>query len=157
MYRQRKLNRLKKYDYSLPGYYFVTICTKKHAVWFGEIINGQMYLNTFGNIVLYEILWIKMNIKNIKIDNYIIMPNHIHLIVQIECKSISLSNLIGMLKSKISKKIKQMNEYEFKWQKSFYDHIIRNNKSLNNIKTYIINNPKNWINDNYYSPFKNTP
>ncbi len=109
-------------------------------------------------------MWLKNRYRYIKIDHYIInhyiiMPNHIHLTLQINQnkngKTKSLSSLIGILKSRSSKIIHDMNEYEFKWQKSFYDHVIKNEKAYHNIKNYIINNPKNWKNNNYfYNPLK---
>jgi hypothetical protein len=83
---QRKTIRLKEYDYSQPGDYFVTICTQDHEYTFGKIINGEMQLNNVGNMV--KECWEKISVhfKNVELDSYIIMPNHLHGIIAIcEC------------------------------------------------------------------------
>src|SRR6056297_970908 len=81
---QRKLNRHKNIDYSLPGFYHVTICTKEKFDWFGKIINQKINLNPFGKTI--DKFWnlIPEFYKNIKLDEYIIMPDHIHGIIQIK-------------------------------------------------------------------------
>jgi REP element-mobilizing transposase RayT len=76
--RQRKSIRLKEYDYSQAGEYFVKICTQNHECKFGNIVNGEMHLNDFGMVV--EDCWkgIPLHFKNVELDEYIIMPNHLH-------------------------------------------------------------------------------
>ena len=78
---KRKLTRLKGYDYSTPGAYFITICTNLNLYLFGKITKEHMQLNKLGEIVNQEILKIESHYKNIQIDKYIIMPNHIHMII----------------------------------------------------------------------------
>ncbi|MFH0771653.1 MAG: transposase [Candidatus Omnitrophota bacterium] len=91
-------------------------------------------------------------------DAFVIMPNHIHGIIVIECpvgngparsvdENNNLSVVIGSYKSSVTKQINRINNAGFKWQKSFYDHIIRNDKSLNSIREYIVNNPLTWDKD----------
>ena len=172
LFTQRKLLRLKKFDYSTPGYYFVTICTKRRIPFFGEIINRNIILNEIGNIVKQQWLWLEKNFKYVKLDEWIIMPNHLHGIVIINnyvgngrdrslpTKIKPLPELIGAFKTTSSKLIRQLGLNSFQWQKSYYDHIIRNENSLQKIRQYIrynhlkwktdIENPKNYLKTNDY-------
>lgn len=150
--------RLSGYDYSQNGMYFVTICTKGRIEYFGEIKNGEMVLNDCGKITEKRLLWLPKNFNYIGIDCHIIMPNHIHLVLEIHndvgtgrdlslpIKIKSLSELIGAFKTTSSKFI-HGTEPEFQWQRSFYDHIIRNEISLNKIREYIQTNPAMWEKD----------
>ena len=91
----RKLPRLKEFDYSNPAYYFITICTKKHQDFFGVVKNGTMFLNEAGNII--NTVW--TNLKNyfaIELDEYCIMPNHFHgILILKEGQEHSLYTIIG--------------------------------------------------------------
>jgi putative transposase len=82
--RNRKLNRLKNYDYSKGGYYFVTICTKNREDWFGKVENGKMHLNRFGEIA--KDCWAKIptHFQDVGTDEFSVMPNHVHGILTIE-------------------------------------------------------------------------
>ena len=166
----RQSMRLKDYDYSQDGYYFVTICAKNKVEYFGEIQNGKMILNEYGEIVANEWIETKNIRKNVKLDEFIVMPNHIHGIVIIDnnnCRGVlqyaptalhafqSPSNNLGAVvrgfKSAVTKQINQIQvrvycntPLSFQWQKSFYDHIVRNEKSLSKIREYIRNNPLKW-------------
>jgi putative transposase len=160
-FKPRKQNRLKDYDYSRNGCYFVTICTNNRKEIFGIIANNQIILNKYGDIARNSWLDLPNHHKNIKLDEFVVMPNHIHGILIIDNpvangparsstkypKSDNLSVVIGSYKSAVSKQINQLNNIKFKWQKSFYDHIIRTDKSLNIIRKYIINNPAKWDRD----------
>ena len=159
--KERKLNRLAGFDYSNSGYYFVTICTKNRINYFGNIVDGQMMLNTYGQIVEHQWVWLQKQYKYVQLDEYIIMPNHLHGIViivgngrdhslQEKTKIKSLSELIGAFKTTSSKLIHKTGLKYFQWQKSFYDHIIRNEHSLFRIQEYIRNNPAKWALDRYY-------
>ena len=170
----RQSIRLKDYDYSQYGYYYITICTKNRKCYFGQITNGKMELSQIGEIVCHE--WIKTPQirKNIKLDKWIVMPDHFHAIVVIEndnvvdhvgaCrgmplqqfsqpKSQSLSMIINHFKSAV-KRWCNKNDFEyFQWQTRFYESIIRNKKQLNAIREYIINNPLKWeLDRNYRKP-----
>ena len=132
----RKNIRLKEYDYSSKGMYFITICTKDKKDVFGEIIDNKMIFNDYGN-KLNDIL---MSFENEKyeIDYYQIMPNHIHFIVNIkDDKLIDLSKVISQIKSKCTNLIK----YKNLWQKNYYERVVRDEKEYNNIVKYINENP----------------
>jgi len=141
---KRKANRLKNYDYSQDGCYFITVCTQGRREWFGSIENGVMELNENGRIV--SACW----------DD---LPNHIHGIVVIDnignglkpfpTKNHGLSEIIRALKTFSSRRINETIKSgdKFHWQKTFYDHIIRDESSLNRIREYIVNNPGQWDTD----------
>ena len=153
----RKANRYKTYNYFSSGYYFVTICTKDRLSFFGKIEDGKMILNECGKIVRERWLWLQDQYNYIKYGEHAIMPNHFHGILIIDTvgtgrdlslqKIKPLSELIGAFKATSSKLIHQTGLNEFRWQRSFYDHIIRNESSLNNIRDYIIKNSLNWDTD----------
>ncbi len=167
--RQRKLNRLPHYDYSSSGWYFVTICTKYHTDYFGEIKNRKMILNKYGFVAKKYWFDIPKHFINTRLDEFIIMPNHLHGIVIIRYNNsnnivgnadlrslrndnynrskMHLSKIIHGYKSSVSRFVNETYEYHFQWQKSFYDHIIRDEKSLNNIRSYICFNFLNWETD----------
>ncbi|MFH1458995.1 MAG: transposase [Candidatus Omnitrophota bacterium] len=168
----RKNNRLNKHDYSANGWYLCTICSKNRENIFGQYINNfvgtglapvrhknNIKLSTIGNIIKNNLIGIPQHYDNVGIDEYIIMPNHIHCILIIDklregaSPSPTISTIIGSFKSKCSIEylnyIKQnnLNLSGQIWQRSFHDHIIRNKKSLNAIRKYIEINPQNWEND----------
>jgi len=164
-FKSRKQNRLNNYDYSNNGYYFVTICTYNREYIFGEVVNDKMILNPCGNITKKSWQDLPNHHIGIELDQFIIMPNHIHGIIIINnpvgngppstgsgqvARSFNnhtnnnLSIIIGSYKSTVTKQINRLNKNTFKWQKSFHDHIVRVDESLNNIRNYIINNPKTW-------------
>ena len=155
-FKSRKQNRLNGYDYSVNGYYYVTICTQNREYIFGDISNNEMALNKYGDVAKNSWLDLPNHHENIGLDQFIIMPNHIHgiLIINnlvgygpartVNSKTNNLSIIVGSYKSTVTKQINRINDNIFKWQKSFHDHIIRIDESLNNIRNYIINNPKTW-------------
>ena len=191
-YPKRKQIRLKNFDYSQPGYYYVTICTYGRQELFGEIVTDKMVLNKNGQIIKECLENISNNFKDIELDIYCIMPNHVHATIQIcrglihqtRDKSINKlqnnidncntdQNIAGMInhaptnwicmthnkttlgkivryfKARASKIIHNFNEDNFKWQRLFYDRIIDNKKTLDNIRKYIKNNPATWDNDEH--------
>lgn len=132
----RKNIRLKEYDYSSKGMYFITICTKDKKDVFGRLVDNKMMFNDYGN-KLNNILMSFENEKY-KIDYYQIMPNHIHFIVNIkDDKLIDLSRAISQIKSKCTNLIK----YKNLWQKNYYERVVRDEKEYNNIVKYINENP----------------
>jgi len=143
----RKTIRLRDYDYSKEGFYFITICTKNRIEILGKINDlNNITLSQEGIIVEKYIHTIDEIFKNVIIDEYIIMPNHIHMIIKIKNKSeITISRIIKQYKMAVSKKI----GYSV-WQKSFYEHIIRSENEYYKIKEYIQNNILNWEKDIYY-------
>jgi putative transposase len=161
-FKKRKSNRLKVYDYSENGYYFVTLCTENGKEYFGKIENEKMILNRYGEIA--ERFWkeIPEHYDKAEMDEYIIMPNHIHGIliinnekdVRTERCSVPtntkrsyglLSKIIKSFKNAVTMEVyRKSNDGNFRWQRSFYDHVIRNEESLYEIRKYITQNPLKW-------------
>ena len=175
--------RLPNYDYSSNGYYFVTICTHKKFCYFGGIDKKQMHLSQVGRIAKQHWQEIPQHFKHVDIDEYVIMPNHVHGIViidnpcrdvacyvlsvgvsfratnnndvdqsmaQLSPKSGSLSAIIRSYKSSVTRWCRKNGDSDFRWQPRFHEHIIRDEKSLNNIRQYIISNPVKWSEDANY-------
>ena len=143
----RKRLRLKKFDYSKEEIYFITICIKNRIELLGKIIAmNYIELTKIGNISEQYIKKIEAKYKNIKLDEYIIMPNHIHLLLIVNKQNeITISRIIKQYKKHVSKII----GYSI-WQKSFYEHIIRDEKEYWKIKKYIKDNIINWKQDKYF-------
>ena len=145
-----------RYDYSQNGYYFLTICTAKHIDWLGKIENRIMVLNEYGNIVSGSWNDLPHHYSNIKPDEFVVMPNHVHGIIVIDNKvgngfkpfptQHGLSEIIRGFKTFSSRKINETicSKAKFHWQKSFYDHVIRNEASLDRVREYITINPARW-------------
>ena len=159
--KNRKPNRLRNYDYSQNGMYFITICAKDRFECFGEIKNGRMILNNPGKIAENLFLKIPNHFSSAFLDEFVIMSNHIHGIIEINVgnaymrslqsdrSKMLLSKVIHGYKSSVTREFNRLKKYnvDFKWQKSFYDHIIRNEISLNKIREYIQTNPEMWKRD----------
>ncbi len=154
-FKNRKKIRLPDYNYSSCGGYFVTICTKNKRYLFGDIIDGCIELSKIGIIIKDCWLNIPKHFEEVLLDEYVIMPNHIHGIIFIhkgiqedsgEKRSAQrLFNLIGSFKSVCTKFVnKNISGNNFMWQKSFYEHVIRNDQDLYKIQEYIVNNPLQW-------------
>lgn len=167
--------RLSEFNYSDQGLYFITICTNNHINCLGDIKNSDICLSKTGEIV--KKFWFEManNCNNIKLDEFIIMPNHLHGIIEIidggveaihelppmirdtdetihelslQCKKrrkMLIPKIIGKFKMQSARSINQLlnNQGQF-WQSNYYEHIIRNEKELNQIRKYIIENPMKW-------------
>lgn len=138
---------MRNYDYSLGAAYFITICTDNKEKVLSSIYPDKDYprivLTKIGKVVEESLNYIEQLYSGIILDDYIIMPNHIHIILLKTSNNevVSVSDIIGRFKSYTSTR------YESKlWQKSFYDHIIRNKKDYEEIQKYIYNNPINWCN-----------
>ncbi|MCK5491716.1 MAG: transposase [Candidatus Omnitrophica bacterium] len=163
-------NRLPGYNYSQLNYYFITICSENRLELFGKIENNEMVMNDAGRMIEQILLEIPCFYPAISLDTYVVMPNHIHAIIIINNQillnngqtqgsvptysNISLSNLIQRIKMLSTKKYiaavknNQWPPFNKKiWQRSFHDHIIRNNRSLKEIREYIVKNPANWDED----------
>ena len=155
--KKRKLNRLRDYDYSKSGYYFVTICTKDRNEFFGRVEEEKMNLNNFGEIVSQCWYDLPKHYSNCSLDSFVIMPNHVHGIIVIDNEKIvgnglkpfptyGLPEIVRGFKTFSSRRINEMikEDNNFQWQKSFFDHVIRNEKSLENLRQYIIYNSLKW-------------
>ena len=152
---KRKQNRLESYDYSTPGYYYLTICTrdKEKFLWKSEkLLDGKPILSYAGIIVDKAIRDISAYYPSVRVDQYTVMPNHIHLILQLmEGKSLqgcsSVSTVIGQMKRFVSKSLQRS-----AWQKGFYDHVSRGEADYRQIWEYIDDNPRKWTEDEFYFP-----
>lgn len=168
LYKNRyrvKTTRLCGWDYSSPGYYFITICVKGKEPLLGKMQNNIVVLSKYGEIVKEELELSPSIRKEIEIDDFVIMPNHLHIIVvinnvethgvrlentenKLHRKPKSLSSFVAGFKSAATKRINKMqNDVFFQWQPRFYDRIIRDENELKNIRLYIKNNPANFETD----------
>ena len=155
----RKQNRLTEYDYSTPNAYFITICAdkRKNLFWTdtGTIIDcpENVPLTNLGAIVRQSIEDIPKHYPVISVDHYVIMPNHVHLLLQIHSDSDgrsmiapTISTVVRLMKGAVSK------QAGFPiWQKGFYDHVIRNDMDYQEIWNYIEGNPGKWTEDRLYT------
>ena len=155
----RKQNRLTEYNYSTPNAYFITICTdkRKNLFWkdIGTIIDHpeNVPLTNLGAIVRRSVEDIPKHYPAISVDHYVIMPNHIHLLLQIHSDSSgrsmiapTISTVVRLMKGTVSK------QAGFTvWQKGFYDHVIRNGNDYQDIWNYIEGNPSKWAEDKLYT------
>jgi REP element-mobilizing transposase RayT len=156
---------LKEYDYSQAGAYFVTICTQNRACLLGEIVDGEMRLSEVGRVVAEAWKWLAVQYPHVELDISIVMPNHLHGIIMIhddirrggsraaptETRK-PLGQLIGSFKTVSTKRINalRLTPGEPFWQRNYYEHVIRNEADLAEIREYILNNPARWDEDDYY-------
>jgi REP element-mobilizing transposase RayT len=161
--------RLKEYDYSKEGYYFITICTKDRQNIFGQFQNGKIILNEFGEIVKTTWFDLPNHNSNVELDYYCIMPNHFHGIIIINDYMVigagskpapnkqTLSEFVRQLKTFSSKRINEIRQLQGVpvWQRNYYEHIIRNEKELYEIRKYIEYNPIGWMEDEYFIEKRN--
>ena len=144
----RKNTRIPGYDYSSENYYFITICTHGHQCIFGQ----PSKLNHCGKIVQKHIERLSGYYQGVGVDKYVVMPNHIHMILILDGRNHhTVSSIIGSLKSSVTKEIRESKSNMSVWQRSFHDHIIRNQKSYEKIWLYIEDNPRKWEEDCFYS------
>ncbi len=154
----RKRNRKQDFDYSQNAVYFVTILTFKKIHYFGKVADKKMQLNSIGKIVEKQILWLENQYSYFELHNFVVMPNHLHLLFRIDStksqqeniKIKSVSSLMGVLKTASSKQIHLSGNEDFSWHRSFHDHIVQTENAYNNINNYITNNPEKWDNDKFY-------
>ena len=164
----RKSIRLKDYDYSSNGYYFVTICVQNREKLFGEIVGATLCgrPNNPDKIITKWLLELENKFNDIKIDEYIIMPNHIHFIIKRtgdhtgstgDHTGSPLRDIIGWFKTMTTNEyiagVKSGKFIPFKgrlWQRNYYEHIIRNYDDYINISEYIQNNPLKWEYDKLF-------
>ena len=157
----RKSNRLNNFDYSHNGVYFVTVCTENRLKLLSDITNGKgkiplVKLSPIGTEVEKSISYINENVHGVTIENFVIMPNHIHLIVILDLeqtRTLSLADVIGRLKSFTNKRFNQIQGIQnaILWQRSYYDHVIRDEEDYGNIWDYIDRNPVMWLEDEYFA------
>ncbi len=187
----RKSIRLKDYDYAQQGTYYVTVCANDRKCVFGDVGNGKMVLNDAGNMVTHDWNQLPDRFPNIEMDEFIVMPNHLHGVIVIVGKheitddvgaplvgalndmddragtrqrapikgAPTVGEIIGVFKSLTTneyiRNVKINNWPSFNrqlWQRNFYEHVIRTESDLTRIREYIINNPTQWEDDEYFSP-----
>ena len=156
---KRKQNRLTEYDYSTPNAYFITICTenRRNLFWkdIGTVIDRpeNVPLTNLGIIVRQSVMNIPKHYPTISVDRFVVMPNHVHLLLQIHTNTDgrpmaapTISTGINQFKGIVSKKA------GFSvWQKGFHDHVVRNEKDYLEIWNYIDGNPSKWAEDTLYT------
>ncbi len=173
----RRSIRLPGYDYAQEGSYFITLCVHNRVCLFGKIVDGEIQLNEYGEIV--RDLWLETPTirPNVELSEWVIMPNHFHAILTINrrggggvCKGVlqyaptaptttlqSPSQTIGAIvrgfKSAVTKRINQTPATPGVpvWQRNYWDHVIRDEQSYHDIAAYIVNNPTKWETDKLYS------
>ena len=150
-FHPRKKTRIPSFDYASQNYYFVTICTHNRKNMFGT----PMHLNALGQVAKQCMEMIPQYYPNIMVDKFVIMPNHVHGILAIhepkDNKIINLSKVVGQYKMAVSREFHRDRPNETLWQRSFHDHVIRNQKSYEKIWLYIEANPMKWEEDCFYS------
>ena len=193
MSKNRKTIRIKGYNYALDNLYFITSCVQDRVCCFGEVVNGEMILNDYGTIADKQWHWLGRQYPYVVLHAFVVMPNHVHGIIEINRDRInyknhinrvvgtgrdpslprdeqqsdeqqpsnkqqptaspkikSLSELMGAYKTTVSKQIHLSGYDAFKWQRSFYEHIIRHEQAYKNISKYINDNPSKWETDIFY-------
>ena len=159
---KRKQNRLTEYDYSTPNAYFITVCTnnRKNLFWtdVGAVIDhpNNVPLTNLGMLAQQSIKDIPKYYPAVSVDHFVIMPNHIHLLLQINTDingrsmiAPTISTVVRLMKGTVSK----LAGFSV-WQKGFYDHIIRNETDYQDIWNYIEGNPSKWAKDKLYTATK---
>jgi putative transposase len=160
MIKKRKYLRLHGWDYTSPGCYFVTICVKNKECFLADVVNEKVVPNEFGKIVESRWKRLRNQYRYLKLDAFVVMPNHVHGLMRIFNDSIvtgrdlslptiaekikSLSDIIGAFKTTSSKEIHLAGFPNFFWQRSFYEKIIRSEAEARKVQEYICNNPANW-------------
>ncbi|MGB7442637.1 MAG: transposase [Coleofasciculaceae cyanobacterium] len=175
----RRSIRLQGYDYGQSGAYFITLCTYKKECWFGEICDSQMRLNQLGKIVAQEWLRTPQIRPEITLDEWIVMPNHLHGIIIVNNNTVgahrrapsssqpkphtpspqfrrysnSLPSIIAGFKSATTKRINKQRETQKTplWQRNYYESVLRDTKHFEHARSYIYTNPVRWKDDPEFS------
>ncbi len=152
--RRRKTIRLQGFDYSQPGAYFVTIVTQRRLCMFGEVIDGEMCLSRIGEIVAGVWTGLADHYPHVHLDAWVIMPNHLHGILvldDVDRGSVrhGLSEVVRGFKSFSAKEVNRVRGVvgQALWQRSFFEHVIRDEAGLERIRRYIEENPVRWEED----------
>ena len=150
-YKNRKSMRLKNYDYAKNGLYFITICVQNREHLLGKIVDTQHIIYDSGKMI--NLIWDDLGkyFKGVTTYDFVVMPNHVHGIIELENSSLTLSEIIRRFKTFTTHQyIKHVDNsqwqpfYKKLWQRNYYEHIIRNEQSLEKLRIYIENNPLKW-------------
>ena len=150
-FHKRRRVRLEARDYTLPGVYYVTICTAERACLFGDVEDGEMRLNDSGRAV--QVTWIGLpsHYHRVALDAFVVMPNHIHGILSLadEQGGHGLPEIIRGFKTFSARTINEIRNARgvAVWQRSYHDHVVRDDADLNRIRRYIADNPGSWSQD----------
>lgn len=157
----RKEIRVKGFDYSRPGAYFVTFCTVRKRPFLSKVSEGTVQLFPIGKAL--EESWNEIPVKfpSVRLDLSVIMPNHFHCILFLEPipgatavsgSSVALGKVVGYLKMRAVKRAREgLSDVSLLvWQHNYYEHIIRDDEDLLRIRQYICDNPLKWHNDEYF-------
>lgn len=164
----RRSIRLKGYDYSLPGAYFVTCCTHDREALFGEVIDEEMVVNDLGEIVQQAWDDLTTHYRHVGLDAFVVMPNHVHGIVVLTeeagaglkpapteaggaAKRHGLPEMVRAFKTFAARRINERRGTPGVpvWQRNYYEHVVRDERALNAIRAYIAENPARWAWDRY--------
>jgi REP element-mobilizing transposase RayT len=173
----RRSIRLKGHNYTQPGAYYITLCTKARQCLFGDVVKGEMQLNSLGHIAFTRWQAIPDHFPHVELDAFVVMPNHLHGILVIsdtderarQCRaptikqnhspkieqfgkpvSGSIPTVIRSYKGAVTKRINLICNTKYTsliWQRDLYEHISRDEESLHNIRQYIVENPWRWADD----------
>jgi REP element-mobilizing transposase RayT len=164
MRRNRKAIRLRYYDYSQAGGYFITICTYNREHLFGQVTDHQIVLNEAGDVVKRWWLQLEDKFTGIKLGSCVVMPNQVHGIITVAEKEVGAIHELPLRREKIERRRMlipkiigyfKMNSAKYVnrlrgaaghtlWQRNYYDHVIRDENELSRIREYIHNNPLKW-------------
>jgi putative transposase len=148
----RRSIRLKGYDYSQSGAYFLTVCTHNRELVLGEVVDGRMELNIYGRIVSARWCNLPRYHAHMELSAFVVMPNHIHSIIVIrsdsaeQAKRCPVSEIVRGFKTFSSRRINEMRGTPGTpvWQRNYWEHVIRDQDSFNRIHDYILTNPLRW-------------
>jgi len=170
----RRSIRLREYDYSMPGVYFITVVVQDRASLFGEVVDAEMRLNAAGRLI--ETTWSGLPdfLPGIELDVFTVMPNHFHGIVILQgldgedglrvepgqpqrtapTKSLALGDVVGRFKSITTQRyiegVKNNGWQPFNqrlWQRNYFEHVVRGERDADRLQDYIFDNPANWAFD----------
>ena len=169
IYHRRSI-RLRSYDYSQPGAYFVTVCTRNRQCLFGDVIDGEMRPNQFGRIVSACWSGLPAHYPRVGLDTFVAMPNHVHGVIRladddsphgvgaglnpaatrtVRTRPHGLPEVIRGFKAFASRRINEVRNAPGTpvWQRNYYERVIRNERELNAVRQYIQHNPSRWAKD----------
>jgi putative transposase len=159
----RRSIRLRGYDYSLPGAYFVTICARERRCLFGKVVDNQAYFTQAGELVVHSWDSLPQHFPEVELNAFVLMPNHIHAIIVLEehasastvmdPKRPTLGQVVAFFKYQTTKGLNELWQTpgEPVWQRNYFEHVIRNEASLRQLREYVTHNAAHWQQDSLYS------
>lgn len=149
---ERRSIRYEGYDYSMAGYYALTICARGKAHLFGSLLPDEpLQLSALGHVVVSELQAIPQHHPTVRLDTWVLMPNHLHLILALtRNRTVAVSGVVGSLKSRCYKQWRATLLAAAQptplscWQRNYFEHIIRNPAELEAQRRYILENPSRW-------------